>query len=70
MSTVRFSGPTNSTFFTTCCRVAITDRQQKCLQCGEDVYPFYKGMSDRERDEAEGHIRRSRWAVAMSSGYA
>lgn len=55
MSGVRFSGPTNSTFFTTCCRAAITDREERCPQCREDVYPFYKGMSGSERDEYSEH---------------
>lgn len=54
MSGVFYDSPTNSTFFTTCCRVAICDHQQKCPQCRQDVYPFYSGMSDKERDEAAG----------------
>lgn len=54
MPSVRYSGPTNSTFFTTCCHTAICDNQQKCPCCKKDVYPFYEGMSDKERDEAAG----------------
>lgn len=54
MPSVYYSSQTNSTFFTTCCRVAICDHQQKCPNCKKDVYPFYEGMTDKERDEAEG----------------
>ena len=39
MSTVRFSGPTNSTMFTTCCGVAVCDDQANCPDCGEEVIP-------------------------------
>lgn len=54
MSSVFYCSPFNSTFFTTCCRVAICDDQQKCPRCGEDVHPFYAGMSDSERREVAG----------------
>ena len=54
MSSVYLSSPTNSQMFTTCCHLAICDDQQKCPGCKQDVYPFYKGMSDREREEAAG----------------
>jgi ribosomal protein S27AE len=37
MASVRFSGPNNSTFFTTCCGMAITDYEKKCPKCGEGV---------------------------------
>lgn len=53
-ASVFFSSPTNSTFFTTCCRVAINDNKQRCPRCGQDVYPFYAGMTEAERDEAAG----------------
>ena len=69
MSDVFLSSPYNSQMFTTCCKVAICDYQQKCPICKDDVYPFYKGMSDEEREEASGgykhhttHMRR--WSRA------
>lgn len=54
MASVFYDSTTNSTFFTTCCRTAICDDQQKCPRCKKDVSPFYEGMSDKERDEAAG----------------
>lgn len=54
MPSVYHSSNTNSTFFTTCCRVAINDHQQKCPNCKKDVYPFYEGMSDSDREQAAG----------------
>ena len=54
MASVYHCSPYNSTNFTTCCSVAITDSEQKCPKCKKDVYPFYEGMTDRERDEAAG----------------
>ncbi len=54
MTSVFHCSPTNSTKFTTCCRVAICDDQQRCPVCKKDVFPFYEGMSDRERAEAAG----------------
>lgn len=61
--------PTNSTFFTTCCEVAICDDQEKCPVCRKDVYPFHEGMSDRERKEAAGgycnhNTHMARWRQA------
>ena len=53
MSSVFYSSRTNSTLFTTCCEVAILDHQQKCPKCRVDVYPFYEGMSEKERDECD-----------------
>lgn len=40
MATVYFCGPNNSTFFTTCCHVAIVDEQHLCPVCREVVTPF------------------------------
>jgi hypothetical protein len=54
MSGVFYDNPNNSTFFTTCCRTAICDDQQKCPSCRRDVYPFYEGMTDKERKQAAG----------------
>lgn len=54
MSSVYYDNPFNSTFFTTCCRAAICDDQQKCPRCRKDVYPFSELMSERERREAAG----------------
>lgn len=49
---VRYSDPNNSTHFTTCCSVAILPHQQRCPGCRKDVFPFYEGMSDKDRAEA------------------
>lgn len=59
MATVYLDSPTNSTLFTTCCDVAVLDRDDCCPMCGQDVQP--KGQ--RERWEiAYGPIRRrERW---------
>lgn len=54
MSNVHYDSPYNSTHFTTCCSVAILDHEQRCPECKQDVYPFYKGMTEKERDEAAG----------------
>ena len=54
MAGVFYANQYNSTFFTTCCRVAICDDQQKCPHCKKDVFPFYEGMSEQERKEAAG----------------
>ena len=54
MSGVFHCSPTNSTKFTTCCEVAICADQQRCPRCGDEVYPFYRGMPDSERTEAAG----------------
>lgn len=39
MPTVRLSGPNNSTLFTTCCDVAITDREECCPKCKAVIWP-------------------------------
>lgn len=39
MSTVYFSSATNSTTFTTCCRVAI-DNEANCPKCKKEVLPI------------------------------
>ena len=54
MSSVFHCSPTNSTHFTTCCEVAICDDQQKCPRCRKDVYPFYEGMAEKDRQVAAG----------------
>lgn len=54
MATVKFANETNSTFFTTCCEVAICDDQATCPLCGEEVEPRSK---------------RGRWDVAMYAMY-
>lgn len=54
MAGVSYCGPTNSTFFTNCCNVAICDHEQKCPFCRKDVYPFYEGMSEKDRDYYRG----------------
>ncbi|MEX3914821.1 hypothetical protein AB4Y43_01050 [Paraburkholderia sp. BR10872] len=69
MPSVFYSSPTNSTFFTTCCQAAILDYQQKCPRCSKDVYPFFEGMTDRERDDASAgyynhNTRMARMAAA------
>jgi hypothetical protein len=72
MAGVFHSGPTNSTFFTSCCKVAICDDQQKCPRCRNDVYPFYEGMTERDRAEAAGgyynhNTHMARWRMARRS---
>ena len=69
MPGVFHDSPTNSTFFTACCKVAICDDQEKCPICRQDVYPFYEGMSPKERAEAGGgyynhNTRMARWRQA------
>lgn len=39
MASVYFSSQLNSAFFTTCCRVAICDDQERCPCCKEIVEP-------------------------------
>ena len=56
MNGVHLSGPTNSTMFTDCCGVAITDNEGRCPLCGEEVFPG---------DEATHFERRTdRWEMA------
>lgn len=54
MAGVYYSSRLNSTFFTTCCHVAICDNQERCPKCAEDVYPFDERMDARERAEVGG----------------
>lgn len=49
---------TNSTMFTTCCKVAICDDQANCPSCGEPVIG-YDANTNHER-------RRIRWKDATS----
>lgn len=67
MPSVRYSGPTNSTFFTTCCGSAIVDSQQKCPSCNAYVYPFREGMTDKERAEASGGYYHHNTRMARSN---
>lgn len=74
MSGVFYSSPTNSTLFTRCCRVAINHDQQKCPSCRKDVYPFYEGMTDTERNRAAGgyynhNTNLARHSSARRGGY-
>lgn len=64
MSGVYHCSPTNSTFFTTCCRVAICDYERRCPRCREFVYPDEES-DDRlkiERSEHQRHM--ARWGRA------
>lgn len=61
MSRVRFSGPNNSTFFTTCCGCAINDYQERCPVCREQVYPY--PLSDGEH-YSEHQVNMARWNLA------
>lgn len=75
MPSVFHCSPMNSTHFTTCCKVAICDAQQKCPQCRKDVYPFYEGMDQRDRDQAAGgyynhNTRMARDSAARRRGHA
>jgi hypothetical protein len=54
MAGVYHANPYNSTYFTTCCRVAILSHQQKCPACKVDVYPFTESMTDKERAQSAG----------------
>jgi hypothetical protein len=67
MPGVFYCSPTNSTFFTTCCEVAICDNQQKCPMCGKYVYPFTEGMTQKERDQAAGGYYDHNTQLARSS---
>ncbi len=62
MAGVRFSGPTNSTFFTNCCGCAITDEESKCPRCKKYVYPYEKGDTNYSSHDA----RRLRWNQAFA----
>lgn len=60
MSSVYLCSPTNSTMFTTCCNVAILEREKECPKCADIIYPF-----EREDDQfSENDIRRLRWSKA------
>jgi hypothetical protein len=48
--------PTNSSMFTNCCRVAITDREARCPVCRQEVYPG--------EDATEHERYRLRWEMA------
>ena len=54
MPTVEFSGPNNSTFFTTCCGTAICDDESRCRTCKKEIIP---------------RSHRGRWEVAMRTLY-
>lgn len=67
MSDVKLSGPCNSTIFTTCCSTAITERESKCPNCNDYIYPdsedYTASESQRSRmrwEQAYGPIRRGR----------
>lgn len=56
MPTVRFSGPNNSTLFTTCCGSAVID-ERNCPSCGLVISP----RSHRARwDAAMGPLEKER----------
>lgn len=68
-ASVFLCSPTNSTMFTSCCKVAICDDQQTCPSCKTDVYPFSENMTEQERREAAGgccnhNTRMARWNLA------
>jgi hypothetical protein len=67
MSSVFYCSPYNSTFFTTCCEVAICDHQQRCPKCQKDVYPFFSDMTEKERDEVAGGYYHHKTRMARSS---
>lgn len=70
MPSVFYDNQFNSTFFTTCCNVAICDDQQKCPRCATDVYPFYDGMTDSERSKAAGGYYNHNTRLARMSAAA
>ena len=61
MSSVRLSGPTNSTMLTTCCGCAILEHQRGCPRCKEDVYPYYEGSTE---EYSSHQVRNIRWRRA------
>lgn len=62
MSGVYYCSSTNSTFFTECCSVAITDSEDRCPVCSKYIYPYYEDMSDKERREWDYYYHRIRMA--------
>lgn len=60
MAGVYHCSPTNSTFFTRCCSVAICDHQALCPKCKNPVHPHYTG--DEELSDHERYT--SRWNMA------
>lgn len=52
MPGVQFSGPNNSTLFTTCCGVAICDDERRCPVCQQEV------PGDRQSRWEEAMLRR------------
>ena len=73
MSSVAYSDPYNSTLFTTCCKVAILAQGRYCPMCSQDVFPFFKGMTDKEAREYEGFYNNraelARHSAARQRGY-
>lgn len=55
MPTVFLCSPTNSAMFTTCCQVAITDREDRCSVCKKEITPQGR---DARWEAAYGPIRR------------
>lgn len=65
MPTVYLDSPNNSTMFTTCCKVAINDDQEKCPRCREIVTP----RTHKERwQHAYGKQKRQRTPDIHSGG--
>lgn len=59
--------PTNSTFFTTCCEVAICDNERKCPRCRKYVYPYFEDMTEDEMEEVGGGYYNHRAHMARRS---
>lgn len=57
---VHLSSTQNSTMFTDCCNIAITDTQRRCPKCKEIVYPG----TDTDKDRTPHEINKARWAMA------
>lgn len=56
MRYVHLCSPTNSTIFTNCCHVAISDNQADCPACKEEVYP------GRDATNHQRSMHRWNWA--------
>jgi hypothetical protein len=54
---VFIDNPYNSTMFTSCCRVAITDSEKRCPKC--DLYVY--GWNSE-------NIHKARWLMAYKNG--
>jgi hypothetical protein len=60
MPTVMLSNPTNSTMFTSCCSMALTEQQTACPSCGQRIEPTeprYRWEAAYAADRAISKVR-------------